>query len=181
MLESIPNKGQVPEGGGSRDLEALLTALDKTALVSATDVHGNIYYANDKFIEVSKYNLEELIGQNHRILKSGFHPPEFYKELWNTIAHGKIWRGEIKNRAKDNSFYWVNATIVPIMGPDNKPERYVSVRILITEQKISDEQLLKKNQELEKMNKLMIGRELVMAELKKKIKALEQELRGKES
>ncbi len=157
-------------------LDALLAALDETALVSATDAHGTIYYANDKFVEISKYSPGELIGQNHRILKSGFHPPEFYKELWGTIAQGKTWRGEIKNRAKDGSFYWVNSTIVPTMGPDNKPERYISVRIPITEQKISEEQLLKKNQELEKINKLMIGRELVMADLKKKIKALEQEL-----
>ncbi|MEK7546892.1 MAG: PAS domain S-box protein [Patescibacteria group bacterium] len=159
------------------DLEALRLALDKSALFSATYRKGDIYYANDKFVEVSKYSREELIGQNHRILKSGFHSPEFYKELWDTISSGKVWHGEIKNRAKDGSFYWVNSTLVPIMGPDNKPKRYIAVRIPITEQKESQEQLLKKNQELEKMNKLMVGRELAMAELKKKIKALEQGLK----
>lgn len=174
MPESIHNESQVLQKGGNQETEALLTALDQSALVSATNAKGDIYYANNKFVEVSKYNLEELIGQNHRILKSGFHSPEFFKELWNTISNGKVWHGEIKNRAKDGSFYWVNSTIVPIMGPDNKPEWYISVRILITEQKTTEELLLKKNQEFEKMNKLMIGRELVMTELKKKIKTLEQ-------
>ncbi len=163
------------------DLEALRLALDKSALVSATDAKGDIYYVNDKFVEVSKYSSEELIGQNHRILKSGFHPPEFYKELWDTISSGKIWHGAIKNRAKDGSFYWVDSTLVPVMGKEGKLERYISVRIPITEQKITAEQLSAKNQELERSNKLMVGRELAMAELKMEIKKLEQRLTEKET
>lgn len=160
------------------DLDALRLALDKSALFSATYRNGDIYYANDKFVEVSKYSREELLGQNHRILKSGFHPPEFFKDLWDTISNGKVWRGEIKNRAKDGSFYWVNSTLVPIIGKDGKPARYIAVRIPITEQKLAEEQFLAKNKELERTNKLMIGRELTMAELKKQNKDLEQRLAG---
>lgn len=118
-----------------KDLGALLEALHHTALVSMTDVQGNITYANQKFVEVSKYPLKELLGHNHRILKSGEHPDAFFVDMWHTIASGKIWRGEIKNRAKDGSFYWVDTAIAPILNHKGVPERYISVRFLITERK----------------------------------------------
>ena len=118
-----------------KDLGALLDALNHAALVSMTDVKGRITYANEKFVEVSKYPLDELLGQNHRLLKSGDQPDELFIDLWSTIVNGKVWRGEIKNRAKDGSFYWVDTAIAPILNHRGKPERYISVRFLITDRK----------------------------------------------
>lgn len=121
-------------------LEPLLESVGQAALVAITDTQGSILYINDKFIEVSKYNKEELIGQNHRILKSGFHPPEFYIELWETISSKRTWRGEIKNRAKDGSFYWVDTTITPLLDEKGNIDRYVAVRFLITDKKNLEKQ-----------------------------------------
>ncbi|OGE84592.1 MAG: hypothetical protein A3B23_02250 [Candidatus Colwellbacteria bacterium RIFCSPLOWO2_01_FULL_48_10] len=152
-----------------KDYQGLLTALDKTALVSMTDNKGNILYANNKFIEVSKYSLPELFGQNHRILKSHQQPDEVFVDLWKTISSGQVWRGEIKNRAKDSTYYWVDTSIAPILGSDGKPERYISVRFLITDKKNVEEAEKKRSEEIEKMNKFMIDRELKMVELKREI------------
>lgn len=121
--------------------ESLLHALNKNVLVSVTDLDGSIVYANDKFVEVSKYNRDELIGKNHRILKSGFHSPLIYEELWQTISSGKAWRGEIKNKAKDGSFYWVDANIAPIFSKNNTVSGYIAIRFLITERKELEEKM----------------------------------------
>ena len=118
-----------------KDLGALLDALNDTALVSMTDVKGDITYANEKFIRVSRYPLSELLGKNHRILKSGDQPDELFIDLWQTVSRGKVWRGEIKNRAKDGTFYWVDTAIAPILNHRGAPERYISVRFLITDRK----------------------------------------------
>lgn len=126
-----------------------LSALNSTAIVSETDSEGTIILVNDKFVEVSKYSREELIGQNHRILKSGYHSAEFYKELWNTISVGGIWRGEIKNRAKDGSYYWVDTSIAPIADASGKPVRYISVRFIITDKKKAEEELAAYREQLE--------------------------------
>jgi len=107
-------------------------AIDEHAIVSITDVKGNITYVNKKFIEISQYSFDELKGQNHRILKSDFHPDSFYKDIWHTISNGNVWQGQINNIAKDGSSYWVESTIAPILNNKGKPEQYFSIRTDIT-------------------------------------------------
>lgn len=131
------------------DYNALLSSLDQTALVSMTDEKGTIIYANKKFVEISKYTLQELVGQNHRILKSGLQPQAFFENLWRTISSGKVWRGEITNRAKDGTYYCVDTSIAPIIGTNDKPQKYISVRFLITDKKELEAKRLQELKELE--------------------------------
>jgi diguanylate cyclase (GGDEF)-like protein/PAS domain S-box-containing protein len=116
-------------------------ALDQHAIVAAIDVRGTITSVNKKFCMISQYSENELIGQNHRILSSAHHSREFFQQMYHTIANGKVWHGEIKNRAKDGSIYWVYTTIVPIVGADGKPQKYVAIRADITDRKVLEEQL----------------------------------------
>ncbi len=149
------NKTQLDLGQNPsvKDFKAMLSALNETALVSIADIKGDITFANEKFVEVSKYSLDELIGQNHRLLKSGDQPDEMFVNLWKTISSGKNWRGEIKNKAKDGSYYWVDTSIAPILNDKGRPERYIAVRFLITDKKEFEQE----NQEQEEKRREFIS------------------------
>ena len=143
--------------GSNLDLQFQKLALDEHSIVSIADTHGNITEVNDKFCEVSQYSREELLGQNHRLLKSGQHTSAFYSDLWATISVGRVWRGEICNRRKDGTFYWVASTILPFVGEDGLPSRYVSVRTDITAVKEAQHVLERSRDELEQLVQIRSG------------------------
>jgi len=120
-------------------LEAYELAIDQNIISSITDTKGVIEYANRKFCEVSKYSSEELLGKTHRIINSGFHPKEFFDDLWQTIGSGNTWHGEIKNKAKDDTYYWVDTIIVPIKDKQEKNQYYLSLRTVTTDRKKLEE------------------------------------------
>jgi PAS domain S-box-containing protein len=113
-------------------------AIDQHAIVAITDVQGTITFTNDKFSEISGYSTEELLGQNHRMLNSGFHDKSFFHAMYKVITSGQVWHGKICNRAKNGHLYWVDTTIVPFMGAGNKPQNYIAIRTDITEQKMGE-------------------------------------------
>lgn len=142
------------------EFSQLKFAFDEHAVISITNKNGDISYANDRFCEISKYSREELIGNNHRLLNSRFHSSDFFKRMYNMIQNGFVWNGEIRNRAKDGSIYWVNATIVPLRSIDGNINRFVALHTLITRTIESEE----------KVRQLLREKELLLQEVHHRIK-----------
>jgi PAS domain S-box-containing protein len=166
LLTDAFNQMLVQTQSSLKDVRDFQCALDEHAIVAITDPQGQITYVNDKFCAISKYSRKELLGQDHRLINSGYHSKDFIRQLWQTIAQGQVWHGEIKNRAKDGTYYWVDTTIVPFLNADGKPYQYVAIRSDITERKRVEDQIQALNVELE----------LRVQERTKQLEAVNQEL-----
>ncbi len=156
-LKELLNATGLGEGslGIARTWQAYQWAVNEVLIVSVTDLAGKIIYVNNKFVEISQYQPEELLGKTHRVVNSGHHPKTFFEDMWKTITDGKAWRGEIKNKAKNGTFYWVDTVITPVRDDHNRIFQYLSIRNPITQQKLQEEkaanfqkELLRKKQQL---------------------------------
>lgn len=157
----------IPDASAERALEQSLKeladikfALDQSTIVAITDQRGIINYVNDEFCRISKYSRSELLGQDHRIINSGYHPKEFIRDLWTTIGSGTVWKGELRNRAKDGTIYWVDTTIVPFLNSEGKPYQYVAIRHDITQLKLAEEQIRQQTSDLQRASQLSFVGEL---------------------
>jgi PAS domain S-box-containing protein len=137
------------KGQADQELHNYLQALDHHAIVSVTDVQGRILSINEKFCETSGYARDELLGENHRILNSGLHPQEYFRDMYRSLAAGNVWHGEFRNRTKSGRLYWVKATITPFMDEHGKPARYVAIRTEVTTQKMTESILQENTRELQ--------------------------------
>jgi PAS domain S-box-containing protein len=144
-----------------KNLEDFFRGLDQSLALSFTDGDGRITYANDIFLTLSKFSLPDLLGQTHRVVNSNHHPESFWASFWKTLLAGRVWRGELKNKAKDGAIFWTHATVVPFMGDAEKPVKYLSIQSEITSKKkfemqeihLRDALINKKNVEIEKLRK----------------------------
>lgn len=150
-IRDLSDEGETKEAlkASLKELADIKFALAESTIVAMTDKQGLITYANDAFCKISKYSREELLGKDHRIVNSGFHPTAFFKDMWQTIGQGKVWRGEVRNKAKDGSIYWVDTTIVPFLDAEEKPYQYVAIRHDISDLKRIEAEMRLLNEELE--------------------------------
>ena len=126
-----------------KELTDIHTGLNSTTIIATTDVSGKIIFVNENFCDISQYSSDELLGKTHKIVNSCYHDKSFFQDMWKTISSGKTWHGEIQNRAKDGSFYWVDTSIVPSLDEFGKPYQYVAIRHDITQRKLLEVQLQK--------------------------------------